>query len=559
MTERSRRPGTRRLRRLAVLGISGLVVVAGAGTTYATVSSSSGPAYRLASVTPAQVTAALDVVGTLNPVQQADVPFAVSGTVTSVAVKGGQQVTAGQKLGSLSKASLKAGLTAAQAAVAHADLQVSNDIANQDTAASGSGSGSASGSGPGPEPGRGSSPGQTASSLRPLQQAVLHGQRGADHGLAQARIALAQANRVCAAPSGPGPSATPSPSLSAAPTVSPAQTATGAGDASPKAAPTRSARPSPAPTSSPGRCASATREVLAAETVVLHAQQMLSRQLTALGAALAKAIAEAGTSSSTGGSGGATSGGSGSGGGSSGAVTTGSGHGTVSAAQLAADQATADADAAQVTVAQQDLANATVLSPISGTVVSVDVSPGAAATAGSTAFEIAGLDNYQVLTDVPVTDLPALRVGQRASVQPDGLNRPLAGSVVSIGLIPDTSASPVTYPVTIGITGQPAAALHASSFADVTITTGRSRGVSVPTSAVHYSGRSATVTVYSAGQTHSVKVRTGMKGLVMTRITAGLEAGQHVVLADLRKPLPSNNLPGLGGPGIAAVNVAGPP
>jgi hypothetical protein len=32
-----------------------------------------------------------------------------------------------------------------------------------------------------------------------------------------------------------------------------------------------------------------------------------------------------------------------------------------------------------------------------------------------------------------------------------------------------------------------------------------------------------------------------------------------VVLADLRKPLPSTNVPGLGGPGIGAVNVVGPP
>ena len=43
MTERSRRAGPRRFRRIAVLGITGLVVVAGAGTAYATVSSSSGP------------------------------------------------------------------------------------------------------------------------------------------------------------------------------------------------------------------------------------------------------------------------------------------------------------------------------------------------------------------------------------------------------------------------------------------------------------------------------------------------------------------------------------
>ena len=247
--------------------------------------------------------------------------------------------------------------------------------------------------------------------------------------------------------------------------------------------------------------------MLAAETVVLHAQQALSRQLSALGAALAKAIR--GTGANRGGGSGA---GVGSAGGSS---------GPASAAQLAADQATSDADAAQLTVAQQNLDNAIVRSPISGTVVSVEVSPGTAVAAGSTAFEIAGLDSYQVQTEVPVTDLPALKVGQRASVRADGLASLLAGSVISIGLTPDTSNSPVTYPVTIGLAGQPGG-LHPDGFANVTISTGHSRGVSVPTSAVHYGKHGATVTVYAAGRARTVKVTVGTKGLLRTRITAGL-------------------------------------
>ncbi|HEX9355493.1 MAG TPA: HlyD family efflux transporter periplasmic adaptor subunit [Streptosporangiaceae bacterium] len=544
--------GTRgRFRRIAVLGITGLIVLAGAGTAYAT-ASSSGLAYRLATATAAQVTASLDVVGTLSPVQQADVPFAVSGTVASVMVKAGQRVIAGQKLGTLSKAPFKAGIAAAESTLAQANLQVGNDTASQDQAAS------ASGPGPGSKTGRGSSSG-TASSLRPLQQGVLRGQRRADHALAQARIALDQASRACAGLSGPGAGATPSPSPSPTPPGGPTPTATGtaqAGPPSPPAAPAGSTSPSPTPASSPGGCAAATRQVLAAETAVLHAQQELSRQLTALSTALAKAVASDGTPAGRSGAGATPAGGRG--GGSSGSATTGGASGTASAAQLAADQATADADAAQVTVAKQDLVNATVLSPIGGTVVAVDVSPGAAASAGTTAFEIAGLGSYQVATDVPVSDLPALKVGQQASVHVDGLDQPLTGSVVSIGLTPDTGSSPVTYPVTIGITGQAAGGLHANGFADVTITTGRARGVSVPTSAVHYSGHSATVTVYSGGRTHPVKVRVGTKGLVRTRITAGLKAGQHVVLADLRKPLPTNNLPGPVGPGIG-VRVIGPP
>jgi trimeric autotransporter adhesin len=513
MIRRPRRAGAIRLRRGTTAALAALVVLAGAGTAYATVSAP-GPAYRLATVTPAQVDATLNVVGTLSPAQQADVPFPVSGTVAAVEVRAGQRVTAGQVLGKLSQASLRAALTAAQSTLAQANLQVSSDMAGQDQAASGSGSGSGTGS-------------RSASgALRPLQQAVLRAQRRADQALARARAALAQAGRACSRPP-PSPTSTPSSSRTPVPGTSPSAAAT--------PSPTGSGRPSPAPTPppAPGSCAHATKRVLAAETVVLHAQQALSHQLAALGAALSRA-----TGSSGAGRGGGT--GQSAGGSSSGAAGAARSSGPVSAAQLAADQATADADAAQLTLAQQDLDNAVVRSPIDGTVVSVEVGQGAAVTAGGTAFEIAGLDSYQVQTEVPVTDLPMLKVGQRASVQADGLASPLTGSVISIGLTPDTSNSPATYPVTIGLTGQPAG-LHPNGFASVVISTGHSRGVSVPTSAVHYTKHGATVTVYAAGRARTVKVTVGTKGPVRTRITAGLTVGQQVVLANLGQPLPSNN------------------
>src|SRR6202034_3265561 len=126
---------------------------------------------------------------------------------------------------------------------------------------------------------------------------------------------------------------------------------------------------------------------------------------------------------------------------------------------------------------------------------------------------VAGLHSYQVVADVPVTDMPQLKVGEPASVPPDGSSSGLPGTVVSIGLIPD-STSPVTYPVTIGLTGQPAG-LHPDGLATVTITTAHSGGVSVPTSAVHGSGHKATVTVYSGGRARPVKVRIGTMGPVM--------------------------------------------
>src|SRR5216683_1543228 len=528
----------KQFRRIAVLSITGAVLAGGAGTAYAAMSSS-GPAYRLASVTSANVTAALHVVGTLTPVQQADVAFSVSGSVAAVAVKPGQHVTAGQTLGWLDTTSLKADLTAAQSTLANANLRVATDTASQNTATTTSATSAASQSGS-------QSASQPTSSLRPLQQAVLSAQRKADGALGQAQTALGQAKQACASPPSPRPTTTPTVTATKTATTTATKTATTTKTATAIASPTDTGPTHPAPASAPtsATCADATQRVLDAETAALQAQQALSGRLAALNKAISRAVAAASTSSGGGGRGGGIGGG-----GSSGSA------GPASAAQLAADQASADAAAAQVTVAQQNLAEASVVSPISGTVVTVSVTPGSSTGAGSTAFVVAGLESYQVVTAVPVTDMPQLEVGQRVSVQPDGVSTPLTGSVVSIGLMPITNVSPTSYAVTIGLTGQPSG-LHAGGFANVTITIARASGVSVPTSAVHNSGHVATVIVYAGGKTHITRVTVGTKGPVMTRITSGLKIGQQVVLADLSKPLPTNNLTNQfsgprGGPGLS--------
>jgi multidrug efflux pump subunit AcrA (membrane-fusion protein) len=565
--------------RIAALVAGVAVVAGGAGTAYAAMSGS-GPSYRLATATGANVTATLQTVGTFEPVNQADVGFAVPGTVKSVDVVAGQHVAAGQKLGSLDTAALSASLNSAEEALADANLQVSNDLTSEDNAGSGSESGSESGSGSGSgasasSPGAGSSPGSASSpspsslaaELRPLQRAVLAAQRRVDGALARAKAALAEAKAVCAAQpgSGPGPTPTPTPTPTRTPRPTPAPTSahghsrgsasTSVSTSSPSA---DSAGSGPLPSLT---CAAATSRVLDDETSVLGAEQALSRALTALDQALAKAIAGGGGNGAgggkgaAGGSGSAGGGGSGGNGGNGGNGASGGGA-AVSAAQLAADQASADAASAQVTVAEANLADAKVVSPIAGTVLSVSASAGEMETGSGTSFVVAGLHSYEVTADVPVTDMPSLKVGDAASATADGSSTPLTGSVVSIGLIPDSTGD---YPVTIGLTGQ-TAGLHPDGLATVTITTARSSGVSVPTSAVHGSGKKATVTVFTGGKARSVKVRIGTMGPVMTRITSGLTAGEQVVLANLNQPLPSTNPSnqGPGGPGLVFIGRAGP-
>jgi multidrug resistance efflux pump len=71
------------------------------------------------------------------------------------------------------------------------------------------------------------------------------------------------------------------------------------------------------------------------------------------------------------------------------------------------------------------------VAPISGTVVAVNVTRSGSATAGSTAFVVCGPHRYQVVVNVPVTGMPELKIGQRASVLPDGRSTPLHGLVAS--------------------------------------------------------------------------------------------------------------------------------
>jgi HlyD family secretion protein len=105
-----------------------------------------------------------------------------------------------------------------------------------------------------------------------------------------------------------------------------------------------------------------------------------------------------------------------------------------------------------------------------------------------------------------------------------------------------TSGS-ASYPVTIGLAAG-APTLFAGSDAQVSITLANvSEAVTVPTSAVEGIGAASFVTIVQAGKPERVRVTVGASGPVLTQITSGLTVGEHVVLADLSTPLPTNTNP----------------
>ena len=65
--------------------------------------------------------------------------------------------------------------------------------------------------------------------------------------------------------------------------------------------------------------------------------------------------------------------------------------------------------------------------------------------------------------------------------------------------------------------------------------------LAVPTSAVHYSGATAYVTVLANGKTTRHTVKAGAIGAALTELTAGVTVGNRVVLANLNAAVPSSS------------------
>ena len=115
--------------------IVGVVVVLIAGavglTLWLTSGSSPAPGLTVTTVTATATTGTIQQTvassGTLEPASQADLKFAVSGTVTAVNVKAGQTVTAGQVLATVDTTALSEDVSAAQAQLTAAEDRLSSD------------------------------------------------------------------------------------------------------------------------------------------------------------------------------------------------------------------------------------------------------------------------------------------------------------------------------------------------------------------------------------------------------------------------------------------------
>ncbi|MGH9127294.1 MAG: biotin/lipoyl-binding protein [Acidimicrobiales bacterium] len=581
-----------------------VLTAAGVATAHA-LQGSPTAAYRTAVVTTSSVTATLQRAGTIEPVAQASVSFPMSGSVATVAVSPGQTVTTGQTLASLSTTSLQANLTSKQATLAAAQLVVSQAETAQSSATSdppatttattadppsttqASGSSSSGGTSSSGKISGGTS---TTSAATTLQQAsaVTQAQQQVDQGLQQAQVAVQNVTATCATTSDVG-SSSPSSSASSSPSPSSSASSLAAQIEAQANAAVAAARGSqstattvPATSASGGGagtngCSAAISSALVTQENLASAETALAQAETTLQGTLDKAASSSASSAasnaSTASSAATTS--SKSAGSASTSPTTSSGRGSTgisagtggatqsassipTAADLVADQATVDADAAQVSVAQQNIAEATIVSPIDGTVVQVGLSVGQQASANSAtdAIIIVGQGGWEVGTTIPVASLNVVAVGDNTTIAPDGTAKTYSGKVVEIGVAP-TSSSSSNYSVVVGFTSSPSDLGNGAS-ATVTIDTAHAtQALTVPTSAIHAAGGLHFVSTLSHGKLTNTPISIGPMGADQTVVASGLQAGDVVVLANFNAAIPSSNTASLARGALSAVGGGG--
>ena len=211
-------------------------------------------------------------------------------------------------------------------------------------------------------------------------------------------------------------------------------------------------------------------------------------------------------------------------------------------AQIASDQSTIDTAEAQLTEAEQSLSEATLTSPITGTVVSVAISAGDTVSANSSTeiITIIGTDSYEAEATLDPSQVPTVKVGQSATVQVDGVQGSFEATVAQVGPV-QSSTSGYSYPVVVALPAT-SKTLHAGSAANVTISTGSvSHVLAVPTSAVQTAGSASYVTVLENGASTRKVIKIGMVGSEYTQVVSGLNSGETVVLADYSEAVPSSS------------------
>jgi HlyD family secretion protein len=246
-------------------------------------------------------------------------------------------------------------------------------------------------------------------------------------------------------------------------------------------------------------------------------------------------------------------------------------------AGLAAAERRIDQSRASLAGARDTLGKTTITAPMSGMVTRLVVEEGEVAVIGTmnnpgtVLLTISDLSEIQAVMQVDETDIPSIRLGQKAKITIDAYpNREFDGEVIEVGSSPiqatsSTGSEAIDFEVKIKLL-LPPEGLKPGLSVSATITTGEKKGVlAVPLqalvirekdsaadkSAVKARDEEGVFTV-QAGKVKFVSIKSGMTGELNIEVLTGLQGGEQIVtgpfktlreLKDGAAVVVDNNLP----------------
>ena len=184
--------------------------------------------------------------------------------------------------------------------------------------------------------------------------------------------------------------------------------------------------------------------------------------------------------------------------------------------------------------AWSDLENATLRAPIAGVVIAVDAAVGVRSGADSVVVTLTDPDALELVISVAEADITRVALGQQAEIEIDALpGETWAGVVSAIAPVNDSDASSVSYPVTVRLTSAGMTGVRPGMNAVATLTEAGAvpeNSWMVPTNGLRSDGSNATVTVVRNGQTIPLTVTPGTIQGEWTMVqSTELQAGDAVV------------------------------
>lgn len=213
---------------------------------------------------------------------------------------------------------------------------------------------------------------------------------------------------------------------------------------------------------------------------------------------------------------------------------------------------------ANVAAARDTLSKTTMTAPMAGVITALPVEEGEVAVIGTMnnpgtkLLTIADMSVVEAVMEVDETDIPNVKVGQRATVTIDAYpNKTFDGVVTEVGSSPMTAqgmggggSEAVNFEVKIQLTNPPAGVRPGFSASADIITGTRNKALAIPIQALVVREKPGTsgakaqeeegVYVHKNGKVQFVPVKTGLAGDANIEIVSGLTEGQQIVTGPFR-------------------------